>query len=26
MKTCLVSRENPCEKEGCIKDFKEINM
>lgn len=26
MKTCLVSRENPCEKEGCIKDFKEINI
>jgi acireductone synthase len=26
MKTCLVSRENPCEKEGCIKDFKEINV
>lgn len=26
MKTCLVSRENSCEKEGCIKDFKEINI
>ena len=26
MNAILVSRDSPCEKEGCIKDFKEINI